>query len=184
MAGGRGSRIGAAKALLDFRGKPLISYPLAAFAEARIEAVVVAKRDSSLPPLDVPVWHEPDEPRHPLCGIVAALEQSEGRPLIVCACDMPFVTGELLSHFSERDEPIVVPRAGGRMHPLVGRYDPSLLDALRRSMQPPRALHEVIAGLGPAIVDETQLRRFGDPERLLFNVNTRDDLERAKKLVS
>jgi molybdenum cofactor guanylyltransferase len=182
MAGGRGSRIGAGKALIELGGKPLISYPLEAFAEAGIGVVVVAKRDSPLPPLDVPIWHEPDEPSHPLCGIVAALERGDGSPLIACACDMPFLTSELLSYLSERDEPLVVPRAGGRMHPLVARYDRSLLDELRQGMQPPRALHDVISELDPVIVDEAELRHFGDPTRLLFNVNTREDLARAEEL--
>ena len=44
--------------------------------EARLEAVVVAKPETDLPPLDVPVWEEPEEPSHPLTGIVAALEQA------------------------------------------------------------------------------------------------------------
>jgi molybdopterin-guanine dinucleotide biosynthesis protein A len=179
MAGGSGSRIGGAKALLALRGRPLISYPLAAFADAGIEAVVVAKSDSRLPPLEVPVWHEPDEPRHPLRGIVTALERADGRPLVVCGCDMPFVTAQLLSHLSEREEPLVVPRAGDRLHPLIARYGPTLLGALRQALQQPQAMHEVITKLEPAILDEDELREFGNPERLLFNVNTREDLARA-----
>jgi molybdopterin-guanine dinucleotide biosynthesis protein A len=179
MAGGSGSRIGGAKALLELRGRPLISYPLAAFADAGIEAVVVAKRDSPLPSLDVPIWHEPDEPRHPLRGIVTALERADGRPLIVCGCDMPFVTARLLSHLSERKEPLVVPRTRGRLHPLIARYGATLLADLRQALQQPQAMHELITELEPAILDEDQLRAFGNPERLLFNVNTREDLARA-----
>ena len=36
-------------------------------------------------------WDEPDEPRHPLAGIIHALERAGG-PVLVCAADMPFVT--------------------------------------------------------------------------------------------
>jgi molybdopterin-guanine dinucleotide biosynthesis protein A len=182
MAGGSGSRVGGSKALLELRGRPLISYPIAAFAQAGIEVVVVAKRDSFLPPLEAPIWYEPDEPTHPLLGIGTALEQADGRPVLACACDMPFVTPALLSYMSERDDPLVVPRFGGLLHPLFARYDSSLLDQLRQALDPPQPLQEVVARLGPAYVDEADIRRFGDPERLLFNVNTREDLARAEEI--
>ncbi len=42
--------------------------------------MVVAKRDSPVPELGVPVIDEPAEPRHPLTGIVAALRDDESVP--------------------------------------------------------------------------------------------------------
>ena len=62
LAGGRGRRMGGPKALARARRRPLIARPLAAAAAAGLEAVVVAKAGTPLPPLGVPVWHEPDEP--------------------------------------------------------------------------------------------------------------------------
>jgi len=64
--------MGAPKAGIELAGEPLIERPLRAMREARLEAVVVAKPGTALPPLDVPVWQEPEEPAHPLAGIVAA----------------------------------------------------------------------------------------------------------------
>ena len=49
LAGGLGSRIGGDKALVQLAGRPLISYPLAAAQAAGLDAVVVAKRSTSLP---------------------------------------------------------------------------------------------------------------------------------------
>jgi molybdopterin-guanine dinucleotide biosynthesis protein A len=48
LAGGRGSRLGGAKPTAELAGRPLISYPLAALAEAGLEAAVVAKPDTDL----------------------------------------------------------------------------------------------------------------------------------------
>ena len=56
---------------------------------------MVAKRETLLPALEVPVWTEPDTPFHPLCGLVAAL--GARRPVIAVACDQPWVTAELLT---------------------------------------------------------------------------------------
>lgn len=49
LAGGAGSRLGGAKAMVKLAGRPLISYPLAAIEQADLEPVVVAKACTELP---------------------------------------------------------------------------------------------------------------------------------------
>jgi molybdopterin-guanine dinucleotide biosynthesis protein A len=184
MAGGRGERIGGPKAALELGGRPLISYPLLAFGQAGITPVVVAKRETPLPPLADQVWYEPDQPHHPLCGIVTALERANGRPVIVCGCDMPFVTPALLTRLATSEQPLVVPRAGGRLHPLLARYGSGLLEPLRAALAVPRALQHAVAELDPAVIGERELRALGDPARLLFNVNDPADLAEAERLLT
>jgi molybdopterin-guanine dinucleotide biosynthesis protein A len=170
------------KASAVLAGAPLIEGPLRAMREARLEAVVVAKPATDLPPLQVPVWLEPEEPSHPLTGIVAALEQA-GRPVVACGCDLPFVAAALLAHLAGRSEPLVVIEAAGRLHPLLGRYTPELIDALRAARDEQRPLHEVVTELRAVRINEPKLRRYGDPERIVFNVNTPADLARAEELL-
>ena len=50
LAGGMSRRMGRPKALVPLGGRPLIAWPLAAAAEAGLEAVVVAKPGLSAPP--------------------------------------------------------------------------------------------------------------------------------------
>src|ERR1022692_1380995 len=97
LAGGAGRRIGGSKAVVELSGRPLISYPLEAMRAALGEVVIVAKPDTELPDLPrLAVWIEPAAPRHPLVGIVYALGLAEGRPVLVCAGDLPFVTPEVV----------------------------------------------------------------------------------------
>jgi molybdopterin-guanine dinucleotide biosynthesis protein A len=183
LAGGHGNRIGGAKATVELAGHPLIDHPLAAVEAASLEPVVVAKRDSELPPLSARVIHEPDQPRHPLCGIVAALRHAGARPAIVVACDMPFVTAALLAWLAARPEPLVVPLVDGRPQPLLARYDPSLLPELEGALADEAPLQRIVASLKPRFVSEDDLWRFGDPRRLCFNVNTPADAESAERLI-
>jgi molybdopterin-guanine dinucleotide biosynthesis protein A len=184
LAGGKGSRIGGAKALADLAGRPLISYPLAAFASAGLEPIVVAKRDSELPPLDCPVIREPALPRHPLCGIVAALRHAGRRTLVVVGCDMPFVEAELLAWLGTTPEPLVVPRLGEDLQPLPARYDSALLPALEKALAGGRALRPTLESLQPRTIAAAELARFGEPRRICFNVNSRADLRRAEELLA
>src|SRR5215210_7377438 len=92
LAGGRSRRMGGSKATADLGGRPLLAWPLEALRAVLGDVVVVAKGSTELPPLDVPVWVEPDEPMHPRAGIVHALERAHGRAVLACAVDLPLVT--------------------------------------------------------------------------------------------
>jgi molybdenum cofactor guanylyltransferase len=183
LAGGRGSRLGGAKPTAELAGRALISYPLAALVEAGLEAVVVAKPDTELPPLDVDVLNEPAEPVHPLAGIVAALRQT-GRPVVVIGCDFPFVPPALVRALADAPEPLVVPAPGGEAQPLVARWTPALLPALEDALDREESLRRTVAALSPRLLGDAELASFGDPARVFFNVNTPTDLRRAECAVS
>lgn len=183
LGGGRGSRLGGAKATAELGGRPLISYPLAALAGAGLEAVVVAKPDAELPPLDLDVLTEPAQPLHPLAGIVAALRQT-GRPLVVLGCDFPFVPPALVRDLADAPEPLVVPAPGGEAQPLVARWTPALLPALEDALAREEPLRRTVAALSPRLLTDADLARFGDPARVFFNVNTPADLRHAAGALS
>ena len=174
----------APKATVALAGRPLIEHPLEALRAAGLETVVVAKRGSQLPPLEVAVWEEPAEPVHPLCGVLRALQGGGGRPVLAVACDMPFLAPALLERLAEADAALVVPEAGGRLHPLLARYAPELARPLREALRRRAPLQEAVRGLRPQVLGDDVLRRFGDPERLLFNVNDLADLARAQLLLA
>ena len=89
--------MGGGKAARALAGRPLAGYPAVALAAVCERVAIVAKPGEELPDLDgVERWDdEPAEPRHPLTGIVHALERA-GEPVLVCAADMPFLTPEAL----------------------------------------------------------------------------------------
>jgi molybdopterin-guanine dinucleotide biosynthesis protein A len=183
LAGGLGSRLDGAKATFELGGRPLISYPLAAVEGAGLEPLVVAKRDSDLPPLDCAVLREPDLPRHPLCGIVAALAHAGPRPLVAIGCDMPFAAAPLLAWLGSLPEPLVLPFLAGDLQPFPGRYDGALLGRLQDALARGEPLRRTLESLRPRLLGEADLARFGEPQQLCFNVNTPADAQRAEELL-
>ena len=184
LAGGRSSRMGTPKALVELAGRPLISYPLAAVVEAGLEPVVVAKPETELPELDCEVLREPEQPTHPLLGILTALRRYEGRALVAIACDLPFVSPDLVRALAGAEERLVVCEGGGRLQPLLGRYEPSLAGELEAAIERGDSAHGTARALGGRIVGEAELSNFGPPERLLFNVNDPRDLAEAGRLAA
>lgn len=183
LAGGAGERIGGAKASVQLEGRPLIAWPLAAAEAAALRPFVVAKADSELPPLDHPIVFEPLSPRHPLTGLVAALEHVGG-PVVVLACDMPLLEPGLLRRLADHpvDGSVALQDTDGRVHPLAARYGQASLPTLRAALARGESLLAVLGELDATIVaiDElTDVSAF-DP---LLNVNSPRDLERAATLL-
>ena len=178
LAGGSGSRLGQdSKPAALLGGRPLASYPAAALAGVCERVAVVCKRDTELPDLPgTERWDEPDEPRHPLAGIVHALATADG-PVLVCAADMPFVTADACRTLLQAagSAPAVVATAGGILQPTFGLYAPAAL-AWFAEAAPDAPLTRTVEGLDPA--------RVALPPALVRSVNTPEDLAEAEELLA
>jgi molybdopterin-guanine dinucleotide biosynthesis protein A len=195
LAGGRGSRLGGAKATAELAGRPLISYPLGHLAAAGLDAFIVAKPSTELPAFaaspaadDAPeqrptVVTEPERPLHPLAGITAALRHA-GRPLVVLGCDFPFAPPTLLRFLADAAEPLVVPAPRGAPQPLVARWSSTLLPALEDALEREEPLRRTVAALRPRLLGDSELAAFGDSAHTFFNVNTPADLRDAAAIAT
>jgi len=188
--------MGSAKASVDLCGRPLISYPLSAARDAGLDAVVVAKRASRLPPLRERIVYEPDSPRHPLCGIIAALRHA-GAPVIAVGCDMPFVSASVFAWLARAGgearrgraseqgcsspAQAAVTEVDGRLQPLPALYRPADLPKLERALARECSLQTALQMLAPCIIAEEALAAFGEPRRLCFSVNAPGDLQTARR---
>jgi molybdenum cofactor guanylyltransferase len=174
LAGGANDRLGRGpKPTALLGGRPLASYPVEALTGVCERVAVVCKRSTQLPELPgTERWEEPDEPRHPVTGIVHALETAGG-PVLVCAVDMPFVTADacrtLLS--ATGSTAAVVATGAGVLRPTLGLYAPAALDVLREA--PDGApLTSTVESLLPS--------RVALPPALLRSVDTLDELAEAE----
>ena len=156
--------------------RPLASYPAAALGAVCERVAVVCKRDTELPDLPgTERWEEPDEPRHPLTGIVHALDTAGG-PVLVCAADMPFVTADACRTLLQAAgaTPAVVATADGVLQPTFGLYAPAALEVLR-SAADDAPLTRTVEALDPV--------RVALPAALVRSVNTPEDLAEAELLL-
>jgi molybdopterin-guanine dinucleotide biosynthesis protein A len=174
LAGGRGRRLGGrSKAAIEVAGLPLAAYPAAALALVCERIAFVAKPGSELPRIPgVERWDEPEEPCHPLTGIVHALEHA-GDAVLVCGADMPYVTPDACASVIAGGSaaPAAVAVAGGVVQPLLAVYAPAALDRLRAA--PPDArLTETVEALRPG--------RVALPPAIVRSVNTPEDLAVAE----
>jgi molybdopterin-guanine dinucleotide biosynthesis protein A len=178
LAGGAGRRMGAPKATALLAGRPLVAYPVDALRTVCERVAVACKRETELPALPgVERWDEPDDPRHPIAGIVHALERAAG-PVLVCGADMPLVTPEACELVAAELRPgmkAAVAFCGGRLQPLLAAYGPEALEVMRIAPAG-EPLTRTVESLMPVTVD------VGADE--VFNVNTPEDLADAERRLS
>ena len=119
----------------------------------------------------------------PLHGLRTALVAASGEPVLVVAWDMPFVTTALLAALratGEAGAAAVVPVGGNPRHaePLCAYYGAAALETCERLLAAGErragALHEAL--VGARTLADGALSTLGDPARLLFSVDTLEDL--------
>ena len=126
-----------------------------------------------------------------LGGIYTAVTVTAPAPVLCVAWDMPFVPESLLHALIDRMATVgeaydaVLPESSGRrgLEPLCAIYTSACAPAIARRLESGDlraiAFHtDVRVGIVPL----AQVRGFGDPDELFFNVNTPDDLVRAEAL--
>ena len=112
-------------------------------------------------------------------------------PVLCVAWDMPFVPQALLRALIEGatggagSYDAFLPESSGRrgLEPLCAVYGPACGPAIERRLETGdlKAI-SFHADVRVGILSLAQVRGFGDPDELFFNVNTPDDLQRAEAL--
>jgi molybdopterin-guanine dinucleotide biosynthesis protein A len=128
--------MGRNKALLEFRGKPLIRHQIEILAPLFREVIIGANDPAPYAPFNVRVV--PDLLSEPcaLTGIHALLRGAvAGSRVFVVACDMPFLHPSLIEALAEipgRPD-VVVPESDRGLEPLHALYGPGCLPAIEES---------------------------------------------------
>ena len=189
LAGGRSRRLGRNKALESIGGQTLFARVAQRIAQLTQEVVVVVADPDQAKHLPLSEHHRMVEDLHPgggsLGGIFSGLSAASSRWGLVVACDMPFLNLELMRQMLDRRQGFdaVVPVLDGRPEPTHALYSKSCLSHMEALL---------VAGdlkislfydkVKVAYVPEAEIALV-DPDYLsFFNVNTAEDLERAKAL--
>jgi len=131
----------------------------------------------------------------PLGGIHAALTaaaggtpiQARGNAVFVLACDMPYVPSALVTYLLDlaQNADAVIPLTEAGYHPLCAVYSLACLDPVGRRLAEGRLqVVGILDDVKARVVTVAEVDRFGDPHRLLMNVNTPADYQALQTSLS
>ena len=187
LAGGRATRFGGRdKSALLVDGRTILDRQIAALAPLTADLLIVGGRVDDVAQGSQRRDRGPERaaPRFvsdivpgcgPLGGLHAALTEARGDALFLIACDMPFVSSPFIAYLLSLacGADIVVPQSDRGYHPLCAVYSRGCLEpAAARIADRRLKMSELVAGMRTRVVPIEDIRRFGDPDRLLANVNT------------
>lgn len=191
LAGGEARRLGGVpKGLLAVGGRRILDRLADAFVEALGEPplLVANAPEAAGWRRDLRVVADLRSGAGTLAGLHAAVCLAPA-PVVCVAWDMPFVPAGLIRHLGLllAGHDVVVPASGGPrgVEPLCAAYGPAAGPAMAAALD--RGDLRAI-GFHPAVrvrvLREAEVLQFGRPERIFFNVNTPDDLQRAGEMAS
>jgi molybdopterin-guanine dinucleotide biosynthesis protein A len=206
LAGGKSSRMGRDKALLELSGSPMIrrTADLLTALVAKTTLVISASQSGNPHDTDgtnatnpystfgLPTLTDSWPSFGPLGGIATALANTQSKWCLMLACDMPFLTKEwltfLLGHTaqSETDTPLkidaIVPETNRGLEPLCAIYRascaPILSAALDRGV---RKVTDALADLNMHRIAENEWRQYSPDGNLFGNLNTWQDYLGAQR---
>lgn len=175
LAGGAGSRLGAPKASVRLGGVTLVERAVAALAERCDEVIVVTRAGVALPPLAATVLVDRPGPAAPIVAVATGLASARSEACLVLGCDLPFAP-PALDRLPVRGGVATAP--SGLPQPLCARYPRvAALAACEALIAADRlALLALVAALGLPHVPATETE--------LLNINTPDDVARAKEILA
>lgn len=190
LAGGRSSRMGVNKALLELGGRRIIDRVFDALAPVVDGVIVVRADDPWVDEIAADRGATVVQDRFPgagsLGGIYTGLDVA-GEGVLVVACDMPFLNQRLLIDLIDlaRDADVAIPVVDGNYETMHAVYGLACREPIRRRIDAGR--YKIVDFFGDVKVrfmPEKEVRERDPDLSSAFNVNTPEDLERARRLVT
>ena len=186
QAGGKSTRMGGEpKALIDLGGRRIVERVIAAIEPVVDDVLVVTNTPERYAFLGLPMIADVFPDHGSLGGIYSGLKAASGDAAFTVACDMPFLRAEVarvvVAHAGEAD--VVIPRVGDQLETMHALYAKACLPHIEERL---RAKRFRIVGFFDDVrvleISEHEVRRLADPAVVFMNVNTPDELARAREI--
>jgi len=189
LAGGKSRRMGEDKRHLLVGEQTLLERGLAVLHSIFQEVLVVIAQDSPPLGIDVRVVRDLVPDCGSLGGLYTGLIQATSPCIFVVACDMPFLNQGVIAQFTSRrgTADIVMARLADRLHPMHALYSKRCLPVLEQMIQARKLkIQELVSqpSLRVQYVTETDLSSIDPSGRSFYNVNTLEDLDAARSLLT
>ena len=184
LTGGRSSRMGKEKALLEISGTPLLVRAVHLLQKICPCVKIVGQPERYARFGFIGIGdQQPDS--GPLAGILAALDQTTAPWNLVVACDMPYLSEEWLCYLTSRARAssalVLLPESQHGPEPLCAVYHRDGAAALRAEFeQGVLKVTRALESLPVERISSSEITSF-DPHGVLFqNLNTPEEYEQAR----
>lgn len=184
LAGGKSSRMGFDKQLIEIQGQLIVKYLGKRLKEYFKEVVVVTNTPELYEEDDLILTRDKYLGCGPLAGIHAGLEKITTEAAFVTACDMPIISGEFIDYIktlylSEENLDGIISRLDGFIEPMNGIYSKKLFVELEERLKSKKLkVRDLVESKNFFIIAEEKISKIPGARESFANINDREDLER------
>jgi molybdenum cofactor guanylyltransferase len=177
LAGGKSSRMGTDKGLLDYKGKKLVEYSFDLLSNY-CNALIISTNNPEYRQFGITTVTDEFPEKGPAGGIFSALKKSSTDWNLVLACDMPFLNRRIIDALLNNlgNNNAVVPLHDGLIEPLVAAYHKSMEVALADAILVDHlSMHQILKLHGASFLPvEDLIKEFPN---MFDNLNNPSDVE-------
>jgi molybdopterin-guanine dinucleotide biosynthesis protein A len=180
LSGGKSTRMGTNKSLLQVGGERLIDRTIRTFRNIFQEMILVTNSPLDYLDQDCTIVTDIIKSKGALGGIYTGLFYASYDHAFVAACDMPFLNNAFIEYMIERCSgfDIVVPEPCDGLQPLHAIYSRRCLPSIKRIIDRDQLkITGFYKGFKTLTIPEDVINRFDSKGKMFFNVNSQKDLE-------
>jgi len=181
LAGGGNTRYPTPKAFIEVHGAPIITRTLGVLKAVGIAPIVISTNSPELyESFGLRLISDTVKGKGPMGGIISVFEATGADELLVTACDMPFITQEVVQYILDNKGGLAtVPVMHERPQPLLAVYTKDTVSQMRECLARGKgSLVGMVSDIKAKFLDEQAIRAL-DPEGNCFmNINTPEDREK------
>lgn len=179
LSGGKSSRMGTEKGLVNYKGKALIEYSVEALSSF-CDHLLISSGNDAYSYLGLPII--PDEIPNcgPIGGIYSCMKAFPSDIYLVASCDVPHIDSQVFKHLLESlgEFQAVIPiDSKGKKQPLVACYSSDCFPVFQKELQEGKLKMMKLLSKLDVYYQPIRQQENGLSSNLFFNANTPEDLQ-------
>jgi molybdopterin-guanine dinucleotide biosynthesis protein A len=180
LAGGENTRMPLLKAFIRVKGRTIIGRNLEVYRDIFDKTFIITNQPGAYSHLRTPMLGDIYDIRGPMTGILTSLINSPVKWIFVSACDMPFISKELITLMAgqRKGYDAVVPRIRGNTEPLFAFYSKNILASMEKALLGnKRGLKDFLKNKKVKYISLNEIKKVENGARSFINLNTPEDLK-------
>ena len=182
LCGGKSTRMGSDKGMVDIMGKPMIEHVIT-HIEPLCKRILISTNLENYKYLGYEVVNDQWHDFGPAAGILSCLYVSTTDMNLVISCDLPMATTQFLQKLYgySLDAEITVPRINTHFQPLCGFYRSKIRDQFKEYLlNGEKSMQFIIQYFNFRLIGQEMIPGI-NLEKELLNFNSPEDIESYKK---
>lgn len=184
LAGGKSSRMGSDKGMLELYGKKFIEHIISA-VKPNVDRIIIIANNTNYNGFSHSVFNDLVKEKGPLGGIYTGLLKSETEKNLIVSCDIPFINSALINYIinNSKGADVAVPVFNGHTEPLCAVYTKKMTAGIHKLILINELkMHKVLQHFITREIFITEDQEFYN-DKLLENINTPEQLKQQMEVI-